>query len=110
MSALAESSSSGLKGILNILLTQFPLSLSASNLLSGHMFAVYSMSCRRSCVVLIIAFSLHQTGYSQRMTQPLVFDNSTLIDCAQPIVSGVGDLLTSSADLDLAIGKLIDVE
>lgn len=59
---------------------------------------------------MIVAFRLDQTGYSQRVTQPLILDDSTLIDGAQLIVSGVGELHTRSTDLNLAVRELIDIE
>ena len=59
---------------------------------------------------MIVAFRLNQTGYPQRVAQPLILDDSTLIDGAQLIVSGVGDLHTRSTDLDLAVWELKNVE
>lgn len=59
---------------------------------------------------MIVAFSLNQTGCSQRVTQPLILDDSTLIDGAQLIVSGVGDLHARSTALNLAVRELINIE
>jgi hypothetical protein len=49
---------------------------------------------------MIVASRLDQTGYPQRVAQPLIVDNSTLIDGAQLFVSGVGDLHARSTDLE----------
>jgi hypothetical protein len=44
------------------------------------------------------------------VTQPLILNDSTLIDGAQLIVSGVGNLHTCSTNLDLAVWELIHIE
>ena len=44
------------------------------------------------------------------MAESLVLNDSTLIDRAQLVVGGVGDLDPCRPNLDLSIRKLIDIE
>lgn len=109
MSAFGRFSTMNLKRLLQIFLVQFTLRLRTCKLLAGYLFAIDSMSSGWSCNGSAIALCLNHVRYPQRMTEPLVFYDSTLIDRTQFIVSGIGQRDTGGTDLDLPIGKLIDV-
>jgi hypothetical protein len=58
----------------------------------------------------ILALCLNDVRDPERVSEPLVFYDSTLIDCTQLIVCGVGDRDAGGSDLDPSVGILVEVQ